>query len=59
MLTLRILIRQGKLSETEVNHLIVGKMDANPGQMPEITKSYLTETNWAMCKALEAIPYFH
>jgi len=27
-------------------------MDPNPGQMPEITKSYLNENNWAMCKAL-------
>jgi dynein heavy chain, axonemal len=59
MLTFRILIRQGKLLEVEANHLIVGKMDPNPGQMPEVTKSYLNETNWALCKALESIPYFH
>jgi hypothetical protein len=34
-------------------------MDPNPGQMPEVTKSYLNETNWALCKSLETIPYFH
>ncbi len=59
MLTLRILIRQGKLNESEVAHLIVGKMDPNPGSMPEVTRTYLNETNWALCKALEQIPYFH
>ena len=59
MLTLRIMIRMGKLNDTEVNHLILGKMDPNPGTMPEITRSYLNETNWACCKALESIGYFH
>lgn len=59
MLTLRVMIRQNKLSDNEVNHLILGKMDPNPGTMPEITRGYLNETNWACCKALEGIQYFH
>jgi len=37
----------------------MGKMDPNPGTMPEITRGYLNETNWACCKALEQIHYFH
>lgn len=59
MLTLRILIRKGVLNEKEVDHLILGKVDPNPGSMPEVTKSYLTEQNWSSCKALEQIQYFH
>jgi hypothetical protein len=31
----------------------MGKMDLNPGSMPEVTRGYLTEVNWASCKALE------
>lgn len=53
MLTLRIMIRKGLLKEDEVDHLIFGKMDPNPGSMPEVTRSYLNEINWASCKALE------
>jgi len=37
----------------------MGKMDPNPGTMPEITRGYLNETNWACCKALQQIHYFH
>jgi len=59
MLTLRVMIRQNKLNDNEVNHLILGKMDPNPGTMPEITRGYLNEHNWACCKALEQIQYFH
>lgn len=53
MLTLRILQRNGVLKESEVDHLVMGKVDPNPGSMPEITRSYLNESNWASCKALE------
>lgn len=53
MLTLRIMIRKGDLKEEEVDHLIMGKIDPNPGSMPEVTRSYLNEANWASCKALE------
>jgi hypothetical protein len=31
----------------------LGKSEANPGNMPEVTKGYLNEANWASCKALE------
>jgi len=37
----------------------MGKLDQNPGTMPEVTRSYLMEHNWAGCKALEGIEYFH
>ena len=37
----------------------MGKMDPNPGTMPEITRGYLNETNWACCKTPEQIHYFH
>ena len=59
MLTFRILVRKGKIPENEVDHLIMGKVDQNPGTMPEVTRSYLNEANWASCKALETIDYFH
>jgi dynein heavy chain, axonemal len=43
MLTLRIMIKKNLLTEHEVDHLIMGKMDPNPGSMPEVTRSYLNE----------------
>jgi hypothetical protein len=43
MLTLRVLQRKGILNEQEVNHLIMGNADNNPGSMPEVTRSYLNE----------------
>lgn len=59
MLTFRIMIRKGQLTEQEVDHLVIGKMDANPGNMPEVTRAYLNDQNWAMCKGLEQLEYFH
>jgi hypothetical protein len=46
MLALRILLRQGKLTEQEVNHLILGKSDANAPQMPDVLKNFITEPIW-------------
>jgi len=31
LLTFRVLLRSGELKDDEVNHLIVGKVDLNPG----------------------------
>lgn len=59
MLTFKIMERLGELTEQQLDFLIIGKMDPNPGNMPEVTRAYLNETNWAMCKALEQMEYFH
>lgn len=58
MLTLRILLRSGELNPAEVDHLIIGKMDLNPGSIPESLRSFLTESIWASVKELEKIPAF-
>ena len=59
MLTLRVLQRKGFLNDQEVNHLIMGNADPNPGSMPEVTRSYLNEMNWGLVKGLESLEYFH
>lgn len=46
MLCLRILLRQGKLTELEVTHLILGKSDANAPAMPDVLKNFITESIW-------------
>jgi len=53
MLTFRIMQRKGLLTDAAVDHLVIGKQDPNPGNMPEVTRAYLNEQNWSMCKALE------
>ena len=58
MLTLRIMIRAKLLNADEVNHLIIGKTELSPGPMPESLKSFLSETIWAQCKALEQLQEF-
>jgi dynein heavy chain, axonemal len=47
LLTLRILLRSGELHQNEVDHLVIGKMDLNPGSIPESLRSFLTESIWA------------
>jgi dynein heavy chain len=46
MLSLRILLKQGKLTEQEVNHLILGKSDVNAPSMPDVLKNFITEPIW-------------
>jgi dynein heavy chain len=58
MLTIRILLRNEELQIDEVEHLIIGKLDPQPPPMPDVLKSFLNETIWAGCKALENIPTF-
>ena len=58
MLTLRILLRNGELTNSEIDHLILGKVDPQPPPMPDVLKSFLNDVIWASCRALEQIPYF-
>jgi len=58
MLALRILLRQGKLTEQEVNHLILGKLDEKAPQMPDVLKNFIIEPIWQGVKALESISVF-
>jgi len=53
MLCFRILIRSNKLSNDEVNHLILGKIEAGAFGMPEVLKNFISDTMWGACKALE------
>jgi len=58
MLTLRILLRSNELVPQEVDHLINGKIDLNPGPIPENLRSFLTDSIWAAVKGLEQISAF-
>lgn len=58
MITLRILLKSGELVGSEVDHLIIGKLDLNPTPIPDVLKSFLSEQIWAACRALEALPSF-
>lgn len=53
MLCLRVLLRSGELDSSEVDHLVIGKIDSNPTPLPDSLKSFLSEAIWAACKALE------
>jgi len=59
MLTLRILLRSEELTNQEVEHLILGKVDSTPSPMPEVLKSFLNDSIWAASKALENIKIFN
>lgn len=56
MLTLRILLRKNVLTAAEVEHLTLGKFDANPPPMPEVLRGFVNDQMWANCKALELLP---
>lgn len=43
MLTFRILLKDEKLNQDEIDHLVIGKVDINPFPMPEALKSFITE----------------
>jgi len=58
MMVLKILLRSGKIMKDEMDILIRAPPDPNPPPMPESTKSYLTEVQWAQLKSLEPIPVF-
>jgi dynein heavy chain len=58
MLCLRVLLRAGELESDEVDHLVIGKVDLNPTQIPDSLKSFLNDNIWAACRALESISHF-
>ncbi|CAE8741817.1 unnamed protein product, partial [Polarella glacialis] len=58
MLALRILVRSGAVQPAELNLLIRAPLDPNAPPMPETTRSWLTEPQWAQLKSLEQIPAF-
>jgi len=48
MLVTRILVRSGELVQAEINHLVKGKLDDNPGNIPEKIKSFMKDiAKWA------------
>ena len=58
MLTFRILLRDNKLDQAEVDHLIIGKTDPAPPPIPEPLKSFVNDTIWSSCVALQHFPTF-
>lgn len=52
MLTFRILLKDEKLNQEEIDHLVIGKVDANPHPMPEALKSFINEQVWSAISAL-------
>mmetsp|Transcript_24255 Transcript_24255/g.21366 ORF Transcript_24255/g.21366 Transcript_24255/m.21366 type:complete len:743 (+) Transcript_24255:3415-5643(+) len=53
MLTLRIQVRLGRLNTDEVNHLFLGRLHPQPGQQPDVLKSFINDQIWSSCCALE------
>ena len=43
MLCFRILERNGELVQAEVQHMVTGKFDDNPGNIPEKIKSFMKD----------------
>jgi len=58
MMTMKILVRSGKVSKEETDMLIRAPPDPNPPVMPENARSWLTETQWAQLKSLEGLEAF-
>lgn len=60
MLATRMLVRSGELIQEEVSHLVKGKLDDNPGNIPEKIKSFMKNpVTWSQIKALTYIPEFN
>ncbi|CAL1157217.1 unnamed protein product [Cladocopium goreaui] len=58
MLTLKILVRAGAIQMEELNLLIRAPVDPNPPPMPDTTRSWLNEHQWAQLRGLEVLPVF-
>ncbi|CAK9027352.1 unnamed protein product [Durusdinium trenchii] len=58
MLALKILVRSGTVQLEDLNLLIRAPVDPNPPPMPDTTRSWLNEHQWAQLKALEVLPVF-
>ncbi|KRW98533.1 P-loop containing nucleoside triphosphate hydrolase [Pseudocohnilembus persalinus] len=55
MLALRVLQRDGKLTSDEVDHLVIGKLDANALSIPDSLKNFINIQQWQACKAIEKL----
>lgn len=53
MLTFRILLRAGELKNSDVEHLVLGKIEPNPPPIPESLKNFINDQIWSACRALE------
>jgi len=53
LLTFRILVRAGKLAQNEVNHLIVPQPPLQKTPMPDMFKSFISESIWEAIISLE------
>mmetsp|Transcript_65335 Transcript_65335/g.188178 ORF Transcript_65335/g.188178 Transcript_65335/m.188178 type:complete len:973 (+) Transcript_65335:71-2989(+) len=58
MMNFKILVRAGQITAEERTALINAPPDPNPGSMPENTKSWLSELQWAQMKSLEGLEVF-
>ncbi|CAE7938343.1 GSP1 [Symbiodinium sp. KB8] len=58
MLALKILVRSGEVHPEELNILIRAPVDPLASPMPDTTRSWLTEHQWAQLKTLEQISVF-
>jgi len=58
MMLLRILVRAGKISQEEMDSLIMATPDPSPPPMPETARSWLSEMQWAQMKMLEGLEAF-
>ncbi|CAE8665977.1 unnamed protein product [Polarella glacialis] len=58
MIIMKILVRLGKILPEEREILIRAPPDQNPPPMPDNTRSWLTETQWAQIKTLETLDAF-
>lgn len=57
LLTLKILVNDGKMESSEVDFLVQGKVSADPGNMGPLHE-WLPESIWPRIKALEKMPRF-
>eukprot|EP00439_Symbiodinium_sp_Y106_P073657 s1439_g13.t3 len=58
MLALKILVRSGEVHPEELNILIRAPVDPLASPMPDTTRSWLTEHQWAQLKTLEQVSVF-
>eukprot|EP00931_Biecheleriopsis_adriatica_P101533 TRINITY_DN7664_c0_g1_i1.p1 TRINITY_DN7664_c0_g1~~TRINITY_DN7664_c0_g1_i1.p1 ORF type:complete len:4295 (+),score=1011.97 TRINITY_DN7664_c0_g1_i1:399-12887(+) len=58
MLALKILVRSGTILNEELNLLIRAPLDPNPPPIPDTTRSWLTEPQWAQLRSLEQMAAF-
>jgi len=57
LVTLKILVNDGKMDPDEVNYLVMGKTSVDPGNMGPLHE-WMPESIWPKIKALESMPRF-